>query len=320
MMRIYAQIAQLLALLAESGLEYMVLKGPALAHLVYPEPLLRAYSDLDLIVRERDWGAMHQFLLGVGFRAERDLPRPLPKVIPQDRIEHLRYWHREEGWLVEVHYDDFLHAGLASRDVEGYWQRAIQLSVCGVPVAVLSIEDQLVCLCAHLHAHKYERLSWLSDIAFIVRDHGSQLDWSRVLETVRIEEAQVGVYYTLCFLEQLLGVPVPEAVLLALRPDPFRCFMHERLMPEDKVLSLQPVPEFSFSFAFRPFFRRTLPDLLVMGRRLEKLYYLFRLFVLPPRNWLMHHYSLGSSSNILAYYVLHPLRFLRHMFRLALDV
>lgn len=318
MMWMHGHMAGLLTRLSASGLEYMVLKGPALAHLIYPAPMLRAFGDLDLIVRERDWAAMHRFMLEAGFSADRNLPHPPPKLIPQDRIEHQRYWHSAQEWLVEVHYDDFLHAGLASRDVEGFWRRAIQVPVCGVPVKVLCLEDQLVQLCAHAHAHKYERLGWLSDIALIVRDHGSQLDWSRVLQTVRIEEAQVGVYYSLCFLERLLGVQVPQDMLLALRPDPLRRFAHERLMPKDQVLSLQPLPNFVFSFYFRPVFRRMLPDLAVMGRRPEKLHYLFRLFLSPPRDWLMHHYSLDASSNILAYRILHPLRFLRLMLRSAL--
>ncbi len=307
----YAKINEVLAQLAESGVDYMVLKGPALAYAVYPDPFLRSFNDLDLMVRERDWAAMHRLLVKMGFSADRDLPQPPPKLVPQARIEHMKYWHKRMGMLVEVHYDDFLHVGLASRGVEAFWRRAVQVDVAGVSVKTLSLEDQLIYLCAHLHYHNYTRLNWFSDIAFIVRDHAEELDWERLLETVRIEEAQVGVYYSLHFLEQLLGVGVPEGVLAALRPDPFRRWWHERYMPEDRVLSLQPMPRFYFSFYFRPFLQRLLPDLLVMGRRPEKFRYLVRLLS-PPRDWLVHHYSL-APSNAPIHYLLHPLKFFYHI-------
>jgi len=307
----YRRIGKVLAQLAESGVDYMVVKGPALAYTVYPDPALRAFNDLDLVVRERDWTVMHRLLVKMGFRPEEDLPHPPPKLVPQAVLYELKYWHPETGLLVEVHYDDLLNAGLASCDVEGFWQRAVLTDVEGMPVKALSLEDQLIHLCAHAHYHGYTRLNCFSDIAFIVRDHAAQLDWERLLETVRIEEAQVGIYYSLHFLDQLLGVRVPRDVLTALRPDRFRRWWHERYLPEQKVLSLQPMPRPDFSFYFIPLFKRLLPDLLVMGRRGDKLRYLLRL-LLPPRTWLRDYYNLSDTPKIAVHYLLHPLKLMYH--------
>jgi hypothetical protein len=312
MLHTYGTLGQVLAHLARSGLDYMVLKGPAVAHMVYPDPFLRSFNDLDLMVREQDWALMHKALLEMGFRPERDQPEAPPRLVPQARLEHFQYWHTEPDLLIEMHYDDFLHAGLASRDVEGFWQRAVWLDIGSARVKTLSLEDQLIYACAHAHHHSYTRLVSLTDIAFIVRDHAAQLDWDGLLRTVRSEEAQVAVYYSLYFLERLLGVDAPEDVLAAVQPDSFRRWAHERYMPEGAVLSLQPMPEFCFSFYFRPFVRRLLPDLLVMGRRSDKLRYLLRLLA-PPRNWLIHHYALKRPWYVLLHYLLHPLKFFYHV-------
>jgi hypothetical protein len=307
----YRNIGKVLAQLTESGVDYMVVKGPALAHSVYPDPAWRAFNDLDLVVRERDWAVMHRLLVQMGFKPERDLPQPPPKLVPQAVLHELKYWHQEMGLLVEVHYEDLLNAGLASRDVEGFWQRAVQVDIEGMPVKTLSPEDQLIHLCVHAHYHGYTRLNWFSDMAFIVRDHAAQLDWERLLETVRIEEAQVGLYYSLRFLDQLPGVSAPEDVLTALRPDRFRRWWHERYLPEEKVLSLQPMPRPDFSFYFTPLFKRLLPDLLVMGRREDKLRYLLRL-LLPPQAWLQDYYQLSDTPKIAVHYLLHPLKLTYH--------
>jgi hypothetical protein len=181
-----------------------------------------------------------------------------------------------------------------------------------VPVKTLSLEDQLIHLCTHAHYHGYTRLNCFSDMAFIVRDRAAALDWGQLIETVRIEEAQVGVYYSLRFLDQLLGISVPGDVIAALRPDGFRRWFHERYLPEEKVLSLQPMWRPDFSFYFTPFLKRLLPDMLVMGRRSEKLRYLLRLLA-PPRDWLAYYYSLDESQPVWVHYLLHPLKLACHL-------
>lgn len=314
---LYGEIARVLARLLETGIDFMVIKGPALAHRIYPDPLLRPFNDLDLVVRERDWATMHQSLTEMGFASGQDLPEPPPKLVPKAILYELQYFHPEMTLVVEVHYDDLFYAGLAARNVEKLWQRAVQVDLEGLTVKTLSLEDQLIQLCLHAHLHGYGRLGWFSDWAFIVRDCADALDWDRLCETVRDEDVQVGVYYSLHFLERLLGVGAPASVMAALRPDRFRRWWHERYQPEAKVLSLQPMDTAHFSFYFRPFLRRLLPDLLVMGRRREKLHYLWRLLT-PPRQWLVHHYALDPSPlKVWPHYLLHPLKF---FFHIAIDV
>ena len=94
-------------------------------------------------------------------------------------------------------------------------------------------------------------------------------------------------------------------------PDPFRRWWHERYLPERRVLSLQPMPRPDFSFYFLPLFKRLLPDLLVMGRRADKLRYLARLLV-PPRDWLRSYYGLVAGAPIARHYLLHPLKLAVH--------
>ncbi len=312
----YRNIGQVLSHLTQSGLDYMVVKGPAVAYTAYPEPNLRSFNDLDLVVRERDWAVTHRLLVEMGFYQERqegekELKQPPPKFAPPAMLHELSYWQPQMSLCVEVHYDDLLNAGLASRDVEGFWQRAIFIEVEGVPVKIMSLEDQLVHLCMHIHYHGYTRLNALSEIALIIRDQAAQLNWERLLETARIEEAQVGVYYTLYFLEQLLGLSAPAEVLAALRPDRFRRWWHEYYMPREKVLSLQPMWRPDFSFYFMPLLKRLLPDLLVMGRRGEKLRCLWRL-LLPPPAWLRYYYQLDDNQNVAIHYLLHPLKLMYH--------
>lgn len=314
------KVCRLLASLNQAGLDYLVIKGPAVAYTLYPEPTLRSFNDLDIVVRERDWATAHQLLRQLGFEQVQvideimyplDLPAPPPKLAPSMVVHEVQYFNRQLGLMVELHFDDILIAGLAARDGEGFWQRAVTITVEGVPCRVMSLEDQLIHLCAHIHYHGYTRLHALSDIAFIVRNHAAQLDWERVLAIVRREEAEVAVYYSLYYLDQLLAVTAPAPMMAALRPDRFRRWWHDWFMPPAQIVALAPMWRPDFSFYFLPLFKRLLPDLLVMGRRGEKLRCLLRL-LLPPADWLRYYYQLSERQSLLLAYLLHPAKLSYH--------
>jgi hypothetical protein len=304
----YRRMRETLSALNAMSFEFLLIKGPVLAHQVYPDPLLRPFNDIDLIVREHDWATMHQQLLSLGFELVAGFPEPPPKVIPQDMKYESQYRHPEKKFLVEVHYDDILNAGLAARDVHGFWQRSQMIDIGGLPVRAMSREDQLIHACAHAHYHGYVRLNWLTDIVLLMRNG---VDWDQVMEIMRAEEAEVSTYYSLYYSQQMLDAPVPDWVLRATLPDRFRRLWHERLAPADRVMSLAPMWHPDFSFYFQPLLKRLLPTLLVMGRRREQFHYLWRLLT-PPPGWLRHYYHLPPDAMLWPHYFLHPAKLLAH--------
>jgi hypothetical protein len=52
--------------LSETPIEYRVLKGPAYAHVAYPDPSLRPFGDIDVLVRGDDFKAATSVLEGLG--------------------------------------------------------------------------------------------------------------------------------------------------------------------------------------------------------------------------------------------------------------
>ena len=55
--------------MAQAGVPFLVLKGAALAHLVYGDPRLRPMRDIDLLIRKVDAGRAHDVLMRCGLRA-----------------------------------------------------------------------------------------------------------------------------------------------------------------------------------------------------------------------------------------------------------
>jgi hypothetical protein len=97
----------------------------------------------------------------------------------------------------------------------------------------------------------------------------------------------------------------------ALKPDALRLRFHEYYMPTEKILSWQPLSYPVFSFYFIPLLQRLVPDLLVMGRRREKFYYLLRL-CFPPAAWLRYYYQIAGHKLVAPHYLLHPAKLIYH--------
>ena len=146
----------------------------------------------------------------------------------------------------------------------------------------------------------------LTDLLFILRDRAGQINWVSFLRTVALEEAQVPVYYSFRLVSHLFDLSLPEGVMDAVRPDAFRRWWHERYMPEKLVNSLSAKIWIAFSFKNSPLFSSAIMNILVMGRRSEKLYYLLRLLC-PSPPWMRQKYGLSPNEALAPYYLMRPL-------------
>jgi len=308
MAAIYQKFEMIAQRFQDANIDFLVLKGPALAYLAAPEPAIRYFVDLDLMIREQDWAAMNSVLTEAGFYGIEDFSTPPPRLIPQVVPSHQTvYAYPDTGFTVEIHHEDLLHDNLAVRDLEGFWTRAETLQVDGVHFKTLSLEDHVLHICGHAHWHGFTHLCMLTDLVFILRDHASQIDWDAFLRTVAREEAHVPVYYSLRLVSTLFDVSPPAGVMESVRPDAFRRWWHERYMPEELINTLSAKIWIAFSFKNSPLFSSAIMNMLVMGRRAEKLSYLLRIFF-PPRAWLRHSYGLPENRWLAPYYVLRPFR------------
>lgn len=70
------ELIRLVGLLRRSGLDHRVLKGAAVAHFDYPNPALRSFADVDLLVRAEEWDDVIRVLLEAGWERRFAEPRP----------------------------------------------------------------------------------------------------------------------------------------------------------------------------------------------------------------------------------------------------
>lgn len=296
-------LQRVLLALHDAEVPVIILKGPALAESVYPNPMLRPFSDLDLLCHEDDWLTVHRILAGMGYESEPRIETPPPKAWQRKAYYHMQYFKSSKSEMVEIHFDVWQN-GLRPKLGDRFWDRAASTVIASVSSRVLSVEDQFLHLCVHLHQHGYSRLIWFTDLYLLLQRFADAIDWSYVATSARAEGVELSLYYCLYYLQQLLSVDPPLDLLAALKPNPFVARLHQRLWPSDRVLQLVESERVGFEFREVPVAKEALLNLLLTGRTREKLVYLLRV-LLPPDDWLAHYYNATDRATLRRRRVVH---------------
>jgi hypothetical protein len=195
----------------DADLSWVVMKGPAVAALLYPEPGDRSYTDLDLLIDRRDFPRAVRVLEELGFR------------------HHIHNWALAETMLageiqlsnasvtVDLHWH-FHYSPLDRRpfaiDPQAMIERSRRVGISGVEAPTLDPVDTLLTLAFHAARSDGHRLIWFKDIERSVTVAAPDLD-----ELVRrCQEYRCGppVGTMLRRARRLLDAAIPQEILQAL--------------------------------------------------------------------------------------------------------
>lgn len=212
-----SQQNRVLAALDGVGVPAMLLKGAALIEAVYPDISLRPMVDLDILVPDNDIARAHRAVAAAGYRSE-----PTPDLgAPSRRPEHFYDYPAlvSEDGVVVVELHRHVMIGAEHFDIAEVWERASPSAV-GVRHVLPAPEDLVLHAGIHFFCDRQYSsagsLGQLSDIAWTVGVLGT--DWDPLVRRARAYEVGGQLFLALLASKELLGVPVPPAVLADLRP------------------------------------------------------------------------------------------------------
>ncbi len=176
-MAIAAETARLTKLLETNGIPVLVLKGPALALLVYGNLSLRSAGDIDLLIAERKMDRAERLICEEGYRRTKDrFPLPDLKMLVKQLIHHRRYSRAVQGMTLELHWRLNRFQSLFDVDFDRIRERAQEVYIGSLPVHALATIDLLPYLLMHGANHGWKNLFWLCDVAQILSMNPG-LDW-----------------------------------------------------------------------------------------------------------------------------------------------
>jgi hypothetical protein len=208
---------------SNANVPVIVLKGAALATLVYPSPALRPTRKIDLLVRQRDAARVEALLKSM--RGAPASPAAAEAGAGPDRHPGLGHPGRRRMSLLDVRTHILTLRGRADRlpaahvRIENFWERARPAQVESVAALVFSPEDLLLHIALDLafagrfvgHARA------LCDIGQMCGRYGAAIDWGQIIAEARAYQAVKPLYYALRWARELVGAGVSSQVLAELR-------------------------------------------------------------------------------------------------------
>lgn len=154
------------SILEAAGVKYRVLKGPALAHTAYPDPMLRGFGDVDLLIEPARWYEVLALLEQAGAR------RLHPELRPHfdGRFGKDATFRAESGWEIDLHRTLVLGPYGFWIDCDELFSRIpVQMELGGSHVAVLDADAAFVHACYNAAlADDPPRLAAVRDVAQMV--------------------------------------------------------------------------------------------------------------------------------------------------------
>jgi len=207
------------------------------------------------------------------------------------------YFDDERRIVIELHTELTLRHFPLPPDLNDFARRLVPVSLSGHPLPTFSPEDGLVSLCIHGSKDFWERISWIADIAEMLRAH-PQLNWDRVLQLAESLRAQRMFHLALALAHGLLGASLPQPILALMQHDPVALSLASEI--ECRLLARSVPP---FGAGARLSYRRRMVNGFAAGWK-----YAARLAAVPAEeDWTMFRLP-GSLAPL--YVALRPVRLL----------
>jgi hypothetical protein len=292
------ELIRLVAACDAEGILAIPIKGPVLAVQAYGDVALREFVDLDLLVHPRDLERAAAVLRAHGYTQRSNLSG--------DEI----VFARQDGYdMVELHGCLVAHWRLRrsfALDVDALRPRLVPVALVGNRcILTLSPEDLLLALCVHGCSHHWSRLSWIADVAELLRGQGD-LDWTALLARAHELGSERMLLLGLRLAHDLLGAELPAPVRARVLTSPVQRLADQVtgwLFSEDShVIGL--TEEARFFIHSREYWRDRLPyiDLFLRAHLMA---------ALKPTQRDRDRVSLPDSLSLL-YYIIRPFRIASH--------
>jgi hypothetical protein len=204
------ELLSLLKQFDKHGAPVLPFKGPVLTSTVYGNLGLRLFGDLDLLVRKQDIPRIKDLLVSLAYYPQfRRRGASGEKDLQHDRV--YRFVRGDGKCIVEAHWKFTPRFFPFPLDFEHLSDRFTSVSLAGQEATSLRPEELLLVLCVHGSKHLWDRLSWVCDIAELIRAY-PELKWESVLEEAIALGAQRRLYLGLYLAKDLLRAALPEKV------------------------------------------------------------------------------------------------------------
>ncbi len=286
------QIKELKEILDPAGVPFILLKGASAMLRLYPEPGLRAFCDIDILIPIDKIGRFKGAIVGVGYK-----PLSARNSREDEELQkfdvHLDPLWKDGSLMVEAHLNILGVKGDHSAANCDVWEGRKGICTDETNVEHLNAEyfiaHTLLHYSKHLSNEGFGEIKWLIDLLYAER--GWSVDWSKVMDIACRWGIEKEIFPVMATLNHYWQTEIPVATEVA----PFD-FQTVVLGIKDREKQFYAKLPESYIDRFLQF--RKLPHGASQFR------YILHLFF-PTQKNLRWRYSLSSKWSIMPYYFVH---------------
>ena len=205
-LRFSAELARIVTHFADSEIDVLVHKGPALSQILYRNPAMRQFGDLDLLVRTQDLPRAKVAMRELGYQPQIQLSARQESAYLRSGYESVFGTNAERN-LVELQWQVLPRFYSIGFDMDALFARSMEFDLDGLRLRSLGREDLVLVLCVHAAKHQWAQLGMVRDIATLAR---FDLDW----DGIEAEARQLGILrilaISLLLARNLLALNIPK--------------------------------------------------------------------------------------------------------------
>jgi hypothetical protein len=205
-----AELLHVLDILEQNRIPAIPFKGPALAVWGYGNMALRAFGDLDVLIRRDHLPGAKEVLVRAGYQLASDLHWDSADACLRSKDGEVSLEHHDSGISLDLHWRLLPNYFARVLDGDQPWENVESFSLGGRTVPMLSAENLLLFLSAHGSKHRWERLGWICDFAVVL--NRAEINWARILSRARQAHIERMLFLGLRLASDLLEAKLPNSV------------------------------------------------------------------------------------------------------------
>ena len=209
--RMACQFQEILGAFNEEGIDVLVIRGPALASTVYPDPGTRPWADIDLLVKPDQYLKARRVLNQLGYLSQIRRFEMLNELFNAEPFFNPKYGTKR--FEIDLHWSMFHYHGIKrNNEVGEFFSRAKTVITPELTFKTLDPVDALICYTFHLILHhaKDVRLIWINDIASIARNLTEPGQWENLQKRASTFKLRLAMEKSLKFAQIWNGLEIPE--------------------------------------------------------------------------------------------------------------
>ena len=215
------QLVRILELLKKNDIMAVPFKGPVLAKRLFGDASLRRYTDLDIFIAGNDAERAVDVLLNNGFVSEDgDLPEGRMRSAYLKKVVHVHLASSDRSVPVDLQWDiasRFANVPISLEDVE---DRLEEVSLNGLSVLSLPVEELLCYLCIHGARHRWLYLDSVCCVSELIRTC-HEIDWCYVQRFAERVHSKTVFLLGVGLAHELMQVELPDSMIQEIEKTPW---------------------------------------------------------------------------------------------------